>query len=140
MTSEQDQTEQANRERISNAFEEWAAGASVFFDLLAPDATWTIMGSGPSARTHRGRDVYLEHVMQPLMARLKGPTVPNVTNILAEGDTVVVRWHQSTPTVDGKIYHNSYAWFCTLKNNFVVDVVAFLDLQAYDGLLAKRVG
>jgi hypothetical protein len=54
------QNSNTNREIIRAAFEAWAAGGSTFFeDVLAPDVRWTILGSGPTARTYVGRDNFV---------------------------------------------------------------------------------
>ena len=135
--TQQDQLEARNREIVRGAFEAWAAGGTQFFDLLAPDATWTIAGSGPSAGTYHGRQAYLDAAVTPLFARLAAPTVPHVKNLWADGDHVIVRWEQHTPARDGAPYRNSYAWFFKMRDGQAVAVTAFLDLPAYDALLAR---
>jgi len=47
--------EQANKERIRAAFDEWAAGTGGPFALLADDATWTVVGNSPVSGTYHGR-------------------------------------------------------------------------------------
>ena len=45
---------QDNHRIVSAAFNRWAAGQGDFFNaILAPDAVWTIEGSGPSAGTFK---------------------------------------------------------------------------------------
>ena len=44
--------EQANKDRVGAAFDAWAAGTGGPFDLLADDATWTIVGNSPVSETY----------------------------------------------------------------------------------------
>lgn len=128
--------EETNREIVRRAFEEWARGGEDFFDLLSPDVTWTIMGSGPSARTYRGKQRYIEAAVEPLLARLSEPILPHLLELWAVQETVIARWDQDTATRDGKQYRNSYAWFFKMRDDKVIEVTAFLDLPAYDALIA----
>ncbi len=59
------------------------------FELLAPEATWTIVGSSPMSRTYAPRDEFLALVMAPFNARLGSPLVPTVNALYADGDVVV---------------------------------------------------
>lgn len=129
--------EERNREIVHHAFDEWARDGKRFFDILAPNATWTIMGSGPSARTYHGRQAYIDAVVTPLFERLSGPTVPHVRKLWADGDHVIARCDQDTPTRDGQRYRNSYAWFFKMEDGQAIEVTAFLDLPAYDALIAR---
>ena len=131
------QEEERNREIVRHAFDEWAQGGDQFFNILAPDATWTIMGSGPNARTYYGRQAYIDGSIKPLMERLSGPVVPHIRKLWTDEDHVIVRWDQDTTASDGKQYRNSYAWFFKMKDGKAIEVTAFLDLPAYDTLLAR---
>ena len=132
-------TEQ-NREIVRRAFADWARVGTRFFDLLAPAADWTIMGSGRAARTYHGRQAYVDAVMTPLAARLAGLVIPQLHQLWADGDQVIIRWAQDTPTRDGRRYRNEYAWFFTMRDGQAVAVTAFLDLAAYDELLTRVAG
>jgi ketosteroid isomerase-like protein len=43
--------EAENKQAIQRAFDAWAAGQGGVFDLLAPDARWTIVGNSVAAYT-----------------------------------------------------------------------------------------
>ena len=120
-----------NRALVRDAFDAWAAGRGSVFDLLADDATWTILGSTPGAGTWRGRQAYLDAAVTPLFDRLAAPARPELTGLWADGDEVVVRWRQDTPLKASGSYRNDYAWFFTLQDGKVAAVTAFLDLPAY---------
>jgi ketosteroid isomerase-like protein len=51
---------QANQARIAESFAHWAAGTGSPFDLLVPEADWTIVGSSPLSKTYSGRQAFLD--------------------------------------------------------------------------------
>ena len=137
-TSRYTATEQANRETVRRAYAAWARGGTKFFDILAPNAVWTIKGSGKNAVTYRSKAALLKSI-EPFQARLASPLVPTVRQILADGDQVIILWDGRAPTKDGQVYRNSYAWFFKMKNGKAVEVTAFLDLPAYDDIVSRPV-
>ena len=129
---------EANREVVRRAFDAWARGGTRFFhDVLAPDVVWTISGSGPSARAYRGRQAFLDSAVAPFAARLSAPLVPTVRGLWADGDQVIARFDGRATARDGRPYRNSYAWLFTMRGGRAVAVTAFLDLPAYDAVLAR---
>jgi ketosteroid isomerase-like protein len=132
------QNSNTNREIIRAAFEAWAAGGRTFFeDVLAPDVRWTILGSGPIARTYVGRDNFVREASAPLTIRLAGPIKPTVRHLLAEGDLVVVRWDGSAVARDGKPYNNNFVWIFRMKDGKATEVEAFLDLDRYSEIVRR---
>lgn len=83
--------EQRNKEIVQQYFDGWRDGTGSVFDLLAPNATWTIMGTGETAGTY-SRQALLDQVVSPTRARLSTPIVPTVRGIWADGDMVIVLW------------------------------------------------
>ena len=81
-----------NEAIVREAFESWAGGRYVFGELLAPDVVWTIHGSGPVAGTYTNMETFVERAARPLTSRLASPLVPEVHNIWAVDDRVIVRW------------------------------------------------
>lgn len=127
-------SESADKRTIRKAFEDWAAGTGSVFDLLAPDATWTIVGSGPVSGTYRGRNEFLDKVVGPLTARLSTPLVPTVHDIYSDGDMVIAYFDAAATARDGKPYNNTYTWYLRMQGGLIVRVVAFYDLLALSDL------
>lgn len=126
-----------NREIVRAAFRRWGAGEGSFFDLLTPDADWTIVGSGPSARTYHGRQECVDKTVTPLFERLSVPVTPHVRGLWADGDMVIVRWDSDAVALDGAPYRNSYVWLLRMKAGSIVEGTVFLDLPAFDALMAR---
>ena len=74
-----------NKEIIHEGFAKWANGTGNFFDLLADDAEWTIIGSSPVSKTYASRKQFSEEVIAPLNERLSVKIVPGVRGIYAKG-------------------------------------------------------
>lgn len=119
-----------NEAIVREAFAGWAAGGNVF-EILAPDVTWTIHGSGPVADTYNGVGDFVQRGAVPLTSRLAEPLVPEVHNIWAVGDTVIIRFDASSTTTSGNPYNNQFVWILRMEGGVVTKAEAFLDLVAY---------
>ncbi len=119
------QGEAANLAVVRQAFERWKRGEGTVFDLLAPDMTWTIEGSSPSAGQYNRAG--LDELLKPFNAHLAKPLVPHVRELYADGDRVITLFDASAMRTNGHHYENSYAWFLTMQEERIVSVTAFLD-------------
>lgn len=105
--------------------------------MLSPDVTWTIKGTSPVAGTYRGREAFMTQAVAPFTARLSSPVRPTVRDIWAEGNDVIVHWDGTATAADGMPYSNSYVWIFRMANLRAVEVIAFLDLVAYDDVIRR---
>lgn len=129
-------SEEANRELIRRAFDRWAEGTGGVFELLAPDATWTIVGRSVAAGTYK-RDEFLEKVIAPFNARLSEPLVPTVRALYADGDMVIAFFDGRGTARDGRPYENTYTWYLRVADGRIVEVVAFFDAIAFNELWTR---
>ncbi len=127
--------EQRNKAIVEAAFEKWRGGTYVFAELLAPDVVWTIHGSGPVAGTYRNQKDFVEQASLPLTSRLATPIMPQVHNIFADDDTVIIRFDGTATTTSGAPYRNQFVWILKMKDGLVVNAEAFLDLVAYQQVM-----
>jgi uncharacterized protein len=119
--------EQANKAAIQAAFDDWAAGSGGPFSLLAPDASWTIVGNSPVSRTFGSRQEFLDVVIDPFNARLATPLIPTVRALYADGDTVIAFFDGTATAKDGRPYNNTYTWYLSMRDGVIVEVTAFFD-------------
>jgi len=126
-----------HRQAIQAAFDAWQKGAGGPFDLLAPDATWTITGNSPVSRTFQSKQEFIDVVITPFNQRLSKPLVPTVREIHADGDTVVALFDGEATARDGKPYRNTYAWFMQMRDGKIVRVTAFFDTIAFTDLWTR---
>ena len=129
---------ETNRQVVADAFRTWEQGTYVFGELLSEDVVWTIHGTGPAAGVYTDMTTFVEQAAKPVTSRLASPLLPKVHHIWAEGDTVIIRWDGSASTTGGGIYENQFLWIFKMKDGLVTEAEAFLDLRAYDALVADN--
>ncbi|NJL36803.1 MAG: nuclear transport factor 2 family protein [Leptolyngbyaceae cyanobacterium SM1_4_3] len=128
--------EQRNKEIVQQYFDSWRNGTGNFFDLLAPEATWTITGTGATAGTYR-KQALLDQVVNPTSARLSTPIVPTVRGIWADGDMVIALWDGEAIAGDGRPYRNTYTWYFRMQDGKAIEAIAFLDMQEFNDLWTR---
>jgi ketosteroid isomerase-like protein len=124
--------EHADKDRLREAFDAWAAGTGGPFGLLADEATWTIVGNSPVSRTYRSKAEFIDTVIDPFNARMSAPLVPRVRGLFADGDWVVVLFDAHATARDGQPYQNTYTWYVRFDHEragepAIVEVIAFFD-------------
>jgi uncharacterized protein len=119
--------ETRNKEIVQAGFEAWRKGTGGVFNLLAPDAKWTIVGNSPVSRTYASRQEFMDVVINPFNARLSSRLVPTVRGIYADGDTVIALFDAEGTARDGKPYKNTYSWYLRMRDGAIVEATAFFD-------------
>lgn len=128
LESEQD----SNKAVVRASFDRWRRGTGGPFELLAPEAEWTIVGSSPLSKTYHSRQEFLDEVIHPFNARMMKPLVPTVSGIFADGDMVIILFDAAAIARDGIPYHNTYTWYFQMKEGRVVKATAFFDTRHFD--------
>jgi uncharacterized protein len=127
MLAADEDIEAKNKQIIQVRFDAWRNGTGSPFDLLAADATWTIVGNAPVSRTYNSKQEFMDAVIKPFNARLSRRLIPSVRRIYAEGDTVIALFDAEGTARDGKPYRNIYTWYMKMNNGAIVEVIAFFD-------------
>lgn len=136
MGSEKD-VEARNKKVIQAAFDAWRDGTGSPFDLLAPDARWTIVGNAPVSKTYTSRQEFLDLVISPFNARLSRRLAPSVRGLYADGDMVIAFFDAEATARDGKPYKNTYTWYMRMRDGRIVEVVAFFDTIEFTDLWTR---
>lgn len=124
-----------NKKLIQDAFAAWARGdGNAFFNLLADDVRWTVIGSTPVSRTYPSRAAFVEGAVKPLTTRLAEPIVPTIRDIIADGDRVVLQWDGRSSGKNGTIYHQTYCWVMRMADGKVREGTAYLDTDLINQL------
>ena len=119
-----------NKKLIQDVFTAWAGGDGMaFFNTLAEDVQWTVIGTSPISRTYTSRQAFVDGAAKPLTAKLAGPIQPTVVNIIAEGDNVVLQWEGKATTKAGRPYNNSYCWVMRVADGKVREGTAYIDTE-----------
>jgi ketosteroid isomerase-like protein len=122
-----DDVQVRNKQTIAAGFESWRNGTGGIFDLLIPEASWTIVGNSPVSRTFTSRQEFLDVVIGPLNARLSSRLMPTVRGIFADGDMVIALFDGEATALDGQPYRNTYTWYMQMRDARIVNVIAFFD-------------
>ena len=119
-----------NKKLVQDAFAAWTNGDGMaFFNLLADNASWTVLGNCPISGTYVGRDQLVENALKPQRAKLADPPTPTVINLIAEGNTVVIQWIGKGVTKTGQPYNNSYCYVVQIENGKIIRGTAYLDTE-----------
>lgn len=130
-------TQEANSNLVRQAFVNWQQGKGTVFDLLAPDAVWTVAGSSPVSGVYDSKTELIEQAVRPISARLATPISPTVQSIIAQDDIVVVLWNGTATALDRKPYNNTYLWHLTFKDGQIIQAMAFLDTYVLNDLMRR---
>ena len=123
-----------NKATVESSLKAWAAGTGSPYDLLADDATWTIVGRSAAAKTYKGREAFMRKVIRPFNARMSAPLKPKIRHIYADGNTVIAFFDAKGTARDGKPYTNTYAWFLEMRDGKIVAAHAFFDSLEFNEL------
>lgn len=123
---------ECNRALVAKSFEAWADGTGSPYDLLANDASWTIVGNSVAARTYPTKEAFMSEVIRPFNARMQSRLIPTVRRIYGEGDTVIAFFDAKGTARDGQTYANTYAWILEMADGKIVRAHAFFDSIAFN--------
>ena len=98
-----------------------------FFEHVADDVCWKVMGTHPLAGTYHSKQDFLAHTFIRLNKILEEGVVLKVTNIIAQGDTVAVELESYSTTINGSPFNNTYCWVVKFKNSIIIEVRAYVD-------------
>jgi ketosteroid isomerase-like protein len=98
-----------------------------FFEHVADDVQWTVMGTHPLAGTYKSKQGFLLHTFQRLNKILKEGVVLKVNNILVQGDTAVVEMESFSTAINGMPFNNTYCWVVKFENDVIIEVHAYVD-------------
>ena len=101
--------------------------SDAFFEHVADDVSWTVMGTHPLAGHYHTKADFLAHTFARLNKLLKEGVVLRVTNVLVDGDTAAVEMESLSTALNGKPFDNRYCWVARFSNGTIVEVRAYLD-------------
>jgi len=123
-----------NKRLVREAFRLWEEGDSgPFFDLIAEDVRWTVIGSTPVSGVYESKQALVDAAFGPLLERLAGPLKVRFVDLAAEGDKVFLRFKSSGVTKTGLRYDQVYCFAMEMREQRIVEIAAYLDTE----LLAK---
>jgi uncharacterized protein len=112
--------------------------SSAFFEHVADDVQWTVMGTHPLAGTYHTKADFLSHTFARLDKILKEGVLLRVTNILVDGESAAVEMESLSTALDGKPFDNRYCWIVYFSEGTIVEVRAYLDSALVQRLIEEN--
>jgi ketosteroid isomerase-like protein len=100
---------------------------SHFFDKVADDVNWTVMGTHPLAGMYHSKTDFIVNTFIRLNKILRDGVILKVKNIIVQDETAVVELEAISTAMNGKPFNNTYCWVCFFENNIIVEVRAYVD-------------
>jgi ketosteroid isomerase-like protein len=112
--------------------------SDAFFEHVADDVKWTVMGTHPLAGTYHTKADFLAHTFARLDKILKEGVLLRVTNILVDGDSAAVEMESLSTALNGKPFDNRYCWIVHFSEGTIVEVRAYLDSALVQRLIEEN--
>ncbi len=112
--------------------------SDAFFEHVADEVHWTVMGTHPLAGTYHTKADFLTHTFARLDKILKEGVVLRVTNLLVDGDRAAVEMESLSTALNGEPFDNTYCWIVHFSNGTIVEVRAYLDSALVQRLIDEN--
>jgi len=125
---------------VAELFEKLGSGRSqLFFEKVAENVKWTVMGSHPLAGAYESKRDFLASTFQRLNRILKEGVVLKVKSLLVKDATAVVEMESLSTALNGKPFNNSYCWIVRFdKSGTIVEVRAYVDSALVQRLIDEN--
>ena len=100
---------------------------SAFFQHVADNVDWTVMGTHPLAGHYLSKKAFIEGTFAKLGQVLPNGAQLHTENVIVEGDQAVVELHSLATARNGMRFDNRYCWVVYFQNGLIVRVRAYLD-------------
>jgi ketosteroid isomerase-like protein len=103
------------------------ADGDAFFEHVADDVDWTVMGTHPLAGHYRSKSAFRAGTFSKLGKVLPVGAQLRVTNVVTAGDLAVVELVSGATARNGMRFDNHYCWVIRFEGGTIVEVRAYLD-------------
>jgi uncharacterized protein len=100
---------------------------SAFFQHVADNVDWTVMGTHPLAGHYLSKKAFIEGTFAKLGQVLPNGAQLHTENVIVEGDQAVVELHSLATARNGMRFDNRYCWVVYFQDGLIVRVRAYLD-------------
>ena len=115
-------------ERVREIFKGLERGnGAVFFEHVADDVDWTVMGTHPLAGHYRSKKSFIAGTFAKLGQVLLRGAQLEVEHLLVKDDEAVVELHSLATAKNGMRFDNRYCWVVYFEDGIIVRVRAYLD-------------
>lgn len=104
-----------------------AGDVASFFEHVADDVDWTVMGTHPLAGEYHGKKAFREATFARLDKVLQAGAQLQVEHLLVRGNEAAVELRSLATARNGMRFDNRYCWIVDFDSNRIVRVRAYLD-------------
>jgi uncharacterized protein len=108
-----------------------------FFDHVAEDVSWTIMGAHPLAGTYHGKDLVRTATLGRLNLLMRDRLRLTVRRLHVAGVVVAAELNVSGTAIDGRPFQANYCWVCRFDGDTIVEVNAYVDSALIADTIAR---
>src|SRR3984885_4571222 len=100
---------------------------AAFFERVADDVDWTVMGTHPLAGHYLSKKAFREGTFAKLGRVLVAGAQLHVEHLLLKENEAIVELHSLATAKNGMRFDNRYCWVVYFRNGLIVRVRAYLD-------------
>jgi ketosteroid isomerase-like protein len=100
---------------------------AAFFEHVAEDVDWTVMGTHPLAGHYLSKKAFREGTFDKLGKVLPQGAQLTVEHVFVQSDVAVVELHSLATAKNGMRFDNRYCWIVYFQADLIVRVRAYLD-------------
>jgi ketosteroid isomerase-like protein len=115
-----------------------AGDGGAFFEHVASDVDWTVMGTHPLAGRYRTKQAFVEATFAKLGKVLVGGAQLVLEHLVVQGDEAVVELRSMATARNGMRFDNRYCWVVLFRNRVIVNARAYLDSEMVARLFAEN--
>jgi ketosteroid isomerase-like protein len=115
-------------ERVREIFRELETGdGAAFFQHVADNVDWTVLGTHPLAGHYRSKQAFMEGAFAKLNQVLSRGAELYVDHLLVENDDATVELKSLAKAKNGMQFDNRYCWVVHFEGDVIAQVRAYLD-------------
>ena len=111
---------------------------AAFFEHVADDVDWTVMGTHPLAGHYHSKATFLAGTFAKLDQVLVRGAELHVDELVVKDDEAVVELHSEATARNGMRFDNRYCWVVYFRDGVIVRVRAYLDSAMVARLFADN--
>ena len=130
MTKTTETITNANRALMQQIFSGLAQGdGALFFERMADDVRWRIIGTTKWSRTYSGK----QEILQDMIGRTRAVLAQRLKLVpqrfIADGELVAVEAHGDSATKTGVPYRNEYCMVFRIAGGQIAEITEYCDTQ-----------
>jgi uncharacterized protein len=115
-------------DRVREIFKGLERGdGAAFFDRVADDVDWTVMGTHPLAGHYLSKRAFIAGTFTKLGHVLPNGAQLRMEHLIVKDNQAVVELHSFATATNGMRFDNRYCWVVYFRDEVIVRVRAYLD-------------